>query len=244
MLNVYCWRCGTRINEDDILGIGHFDENVGKYQGKGFIAFRCSNCKKVRYQVLDTNLLPEKRKSVKRHNNSSGSFEVVEHTDRIDINQVIDFYEMLNNIETVDNFLDRCNMSTEVVHPEINKPVIQPLDVYNLFNELNSENAKRLMVLTLDEENFIITWEFMGDGTNQSVSLDPKVIYHTPFLINEKVSVIIADNLQEDFKKASQKEILVTKRLIKAGKILGIKFLDHIVIDNNGFYSFDQLDLI
>jgi DNA repair protein RadC len=39
-------------------------------------------------------------------------------------------------------------------------------------------------------------------------------------------------------------DIEITKRLGKAGAILGINVLDHLIIGNNEFYSFKQHNLI
>lgn len=244
MLNIYCWRCGTKIDKQDILGLGHFDHQIGKYQGKAFIAFKCSQCQKVRYQIMNTNLLSIQKKSFNKQNNSHDNYKVLNHGDEIDINQVIDFFEMLNDVDTVGGFLAQCRKKNQNINPRINKPIVQPLDVYNLFKDLNNTNMKRVMILTLDEDNCVVTWEFLGENTGNPIDFDPKIIFHTPFIIENKVSIIIAGNLKDQFNKPSQKEILKTKRLVKTGKILGIKLLDRIVIEKNGFHSYDQLDLI
>ncbi|ACL69823.1 JAB domain-containing protein [Halothermothrix orenii] len=240
MINVYCWRCGTKVSKKDILGLGHFDQQIGKYQGKKFIAFKCPKCKKARYQILDTDLFSFQKKTSQKFKNSPG----VNNEAGIDIDQVIDFYKVLNDIDTVDNFLEKCEMASDTISTELDKPIVQPLDVYNLFCELNTTNDKRLMILTLDEDNYLITWEFLGEGTNKPIKLDPKTIFHTSFLLEEKTSVIIAENMNDNFTRPSQKDVLVTKRLVKAGKILGIDFLDHIVIEADGYHSYDQLNLI
>lgn len=243
MLNVYCWRCGTQIGESNVLGLGHFDRKIGKYQGKEFIAYRCPQCQKVRYQVLDKRGLPRQIKALKNPENFRGGRPNLEQSE-IDINQVIDFYEVLNDIDTVNGFLEKCRLSGNINTPEINKPIVQPLDVFNIFNDFNNLNMKRLMVLTLDKDNYLVSWEFMGEGTDRPISFKPRDIYHTPFLLDQEVSVLIAENLKEHFSKPSQKDLLITKRLIKTGKILGIEFLDHIVIEENGFHSYDKMDLI
>ena len=233
MLNVHCWRCGARINRDDFLGLGHFDQNIGKYKGKGFVAFNCPKCNKARYQILDDNFV-----TLNKRKGSSCP------DDTIDLDQVIDFYQSLCQIKTIDTFLERCEIAAKTINPEVKKAILQPVDVYNLFCELNSSNLKRLMVLILDSNSHLITWEFLGETTGRPISFEPKTIFHTPFLMEEKVSVIIAQNLYKHFTQPTQKDILMTKRLIKAGKVLGVEFLDHIVIEENGFHSYDQLNYI
>jgi DNA repair protein RadC len=240
MLDVYCWRCGTQVSESDVLGLGHFNENIGKYQGKAFIAFKCPKCHVVRYQILDTDVLPIQKKLVSIYDDSL----VINNSNTIDLNQVIDFHKELSNINTVDNFIEKCEMASNSINIEINKPIIQPLDVYNLFSELNRTNLKRLMILILEKDNYLLAWEFLGEGTNKPISFDPKIVFHTPFLIEDDVSIIIAHNIKEKFTQPSQEDILHTKRLIKAGKVLGIELLDHIIIENDSYHSFDQLNLL
>ncbi len=234
MLNIYCWRCGTGIDEDNILGLGQFDHSVGRYRGKGFVAFNCPKCKKTRYQILDSKHLTIKNKISNSVNQVS--------SDLIDIDQVIEFHKSLDEIETIENFLEKCELTPET-NVEVNKPILQPIDVYNLFNKLNSENMRRLMILTLDKNNYIISWDFLGEDLSNSI-YDPRVIFQTPFLLEEKASVIIAENISRNFTEPTQKDLLLTKRLIKAGKVLGIDFLDHIVIGQKGYHSYDQLNYI
>lgn len=244
MLNVYCWRCGTQINKNNILGLGHFDHQIGKYQGKAFIAFKCPKCQKVRYQIMNTDLLSIQKNSFNKQKNGHDNHKILEFGEKIDIDQVIDFFEMLSDIDTVEGFLEQCRISKDDKSILLNKPIVQPLNVYNLFKDLNSANMKRLMILTLDEENYVIDWEFLGENTSNPINFDPKIIFHTPFNFENEVSIIIAENLKDQFNQPTQKEILKTKRLVKTGEILGIRFLDRIVIEQNGFHSYDQLDLI
>lgn len=244
MLNVYCWKCGNRIDKEDVLGLGSFDQQIGKYRGKSFIAFKCQECNKIRHQILKSGLLSLKNKLRSNNNYPNGEKLTWEEQNNIDLNLVISFFEDLKSVDTVDDFLQQCNKCGATTTPKINKPIIQPLDVYNIFQELNGESLKRMLVLILDSDNYPIAWEMMGEGTSRSISFDPKVVFHIPFLLDDNVSVIIAENMKENFSRPSQKEIFVTKRLVKAAKILGIEFLDHIVIEKKGYHSFDQLNLL
>ena len=244
MLNVYCWKCGNRIDKKDVLGLGNFDKHIGKYRGKSIIAFKCPDCKKVRYQILKSGFLSIKSKLTSNNNYSNGDPISWEDQNNIDINQIISFFEEMKTINTVEDFLQQCNKSNDIKSPKIDKPIIQPLDVYNIFHELNNDNLKRMLILILDPDNYPIAWEMMGEGTSKAISFEPRIVFHIPFLLDDNVSVIIAENIKENFNRPSQKEIFVTKRLVKAAKILGIEFLDHIVIEKKGYHSFDQLNLL
>lgn len=234
-MNIYCWRCGTGIEESNILGLGQFEHSIGRYQGKGFVAFSCPRCNKTRYQILDSkyHLMYSKNKNTPPD----------EKNELIDINKIIDFHEFLKNINTIEELLKECSPISESIEDMV-KPILQPVDVYNVFHKLNKPNLRRLMVLTLDKDNYIISWDFLGEGLNAPISYEPRVIFQTAFLLKEKTSIIIAQNILKNFSEPTQNDLLVIKRLIKAGKILGINLLDHIVIGNGSYYSYDQLNYI
>lgn len=244
MLNIYCWRCGSKISRKDILGIGRFNDNIGKYGGKNFSAFRCPECKKVRYQIRDSEQESQSELYINEFKKTISKYGQQAEKDNIDINQVIDFYQVLNEISTVNGFLEKCGFSPGSIQTDLEKPIVQPLDVFNFFNNYNQNGLKRLLILTLDDKHIPITWEFLGEGTDKPISFEPKKIFHTSFLLAEEASLIIAQNLKDKYQHPDQKEILMTKRLVKTGKILGINFLDHIVIDKDGFHSFDKMNLI
>jgi len=44
--------------------------------------------------------------------------------------------------------------------------------------------------------------------------------------------------------KPSNNDLRIQEQLTEAGKILGIKILDHIIISKNGYYSFQDQGLI
>lgn len=247
MLNIYCWSCGTQVSKKEVLGLGHFDQNIGKYQGKAFITFKCSKCQKVRYQIINKSLLSRQKKMINNMKKSSKNYQDNKN-EEIDINKVIDFFETLNEIDTIENLLNKFKMSvtsdsdSNLDQYKYKEPVNQPIDVYNLFNELNKGNYKRLMILTLNNDNYPITWEFLGEGLNKKVNYNPKVIFHTPFLLEEDTKIILAENINND--SPSENDIEKTKKLVKAGDLLGIKFIDHIIIKEDSYKSFNELKLI
>lgn len=58
-----------------------------------------------------------------------------------------------------------------------------------------------------------------------------------PAIEHGAVALIIAHNHPSGSTKPTQSDIDITEQLIKAGKILGIDLLDHIIIAKNKFAS-------
>jgi DNA repair protein RadC len=54
----------------------------------------------------------------------------------------------------------------------------------------------------------------------------------------------LAHNHPSGDPEPSEDDLTMTKRLIEAGKILGIEVLDHIIITKNGYFSFKDRGLL
>ncbi|HHU31245.1 MAG TPA: hypothetical protein GXZ50_01090, partial [Clostridia bacterium] len=53
-------------------------------------------------------------------------------------------------------------------------------------------------------------------------------------------SLILAHNHPSGDSKPSKEDIEITKRLVEAGKIMGIEVLDHIILGNGSFTSLKE----
>ena len=108
MQKIHCHKCGSEILRKNILGIGNFDNRIGKYKGKSFIAFTCPTCNEVRYQFLEDN--PSNNKDFIINNSSNNKSEMnrkkVFNRAKIDINEVISFHRILKDVENVNDLFD------------------------------------------------------------------------------------------------------------------------------------------
>ena len=106
MQKIYCRKCGSEILRKNVLGIGYFDENIGKYKGRSFVAFKCPVCQKVRYQFLEKNIQNEQNNLDKHNLKIDRENKKLLQTQKIDIDQVITFYEKLKNINELDDLFE------------------------------------------------------------------------------------------------------------------------------------------
>ena len=56
--------------------------------------------------------------------------------------------------------------------------------------------------------------------------------------------IIIAHNHPSNDPKPSKDDLLVTKNLNKAGQLLGIELIDHLIITSDKYFSFKQAGLL
>jgi len=95
----------------------------------------------------------------------------------------------------------------------------------------------------LNIKNQIISFEVVSTGSLTSSLVHPREVYKGAILSNA-ASVIFMHNHPSGDPEPSNDDMEITRRLEKAGNILGIDVLDHIIVASGGFYSFRQNKLI
>jgi DNA repair protein RadC len=71
----------------------------------------------------------------------------------------------------------------------------------------------------------------------------PREVFE-PAIKYSAAQLIIVHNHPSGDPQPSQDDISITKRLIEAGKLLGIEVIDHIIITKNAFLSFQEYNLL
>lgn len=93
------------------------------------------------------------------------------------------------------------------------------------------------LIITLDRSNGIIGIKEIGKGGMSGVTTDPKLIFQTA-LLSHASSIIIAHNHPSSNLKPSVTDENLTKKVAEAGKVLDLHLLDHLVFNNDSYYSF------
>ena len=94
-------------------------------------------------------------------------------------------------------------------------------------------------LLLLSRSCKLIAKELISKGGLSGTIADPKIIFHIA-LQHQASSVILAHNHPSNNLKPSQEDINLTKKLYNAGKILDINVVDHLIISDDGYYSFSD----
>lgn len=93
-----------------------------------------------------------------------------------------------------------------------------------------------LKLLILDSKNRIIFEETVSIGTVNLSIADPREIYRTA-LCHNGVSIVLLHNHPSGDPTPSKEDVSSTERIYKAGKVIGISLLDHIIIGTNRYLS-------
>jgi DNA repair protein RadC len=137
--------------------------------------------------------------------------------------------------------IGRRRNDTESETPEI---IGSSRDGYNVIKRyLIDLSHEEFWVLMINQANKLISTELISKGgINQTVA-DTKTIFGAA-LRASAVSIMLAHNHPSGTLKPSHQDIELTKRIAAAGKLLDIKVLDHLIVTDNGFYSFADEGLL
>ena len=125
-------------------------------------------------------------------------------------------------------------------NPEIFAIRIWKLMVYACLDKADKEH---FWVFHLDNRLKIKLLELISLGTLTSSLVHPREVF-TRAIAERSAKIIIAHNHPSDEAAPSEDDIISTKRLVKAGKIVGIELLDHIIVTSNSFMSFKEKSLL
>ncbi len=117
-------------------------------------------------------------------------------------------------------------------------------DSYNLLQPVLADlQTEQFWVVFLNQNNRIITkMGLTSGGINQSV-VDIRVLFKHA-LDHLATGVIIAHNHPSGNLQPSSHDINITKQIEKAGDLLQIKLLDHIIVAQNSYFSFADQGLL
>jgi DNA repair protein RadC len=95
----------------------------------------------------------------------------------------------------------------------------------------------------LDVKNKIITDVDVSTGTLTASLVHPRETFMAAVRESAAAVIFIHNHPSGDI-KPSQEDILLTRRLVQAGEVLGIQVLDHIIIGDGSHFSFRDNGLI
>ena len=112
-----------------------------------------------------------------------------------------------------------------------------------MMDEMRYLNKEYFKVAVLDTKNQILTIENVSVGTLNASIVHPRDVFKIAIKRNAN-SIILIHNHPSGDTTPSNEDINITNRLVDAGNLIGIKVLDHIIIGDNKYLSFKEINLI
>ncbi len=122
--------------------------------------------------------------------------------------------------------------------------VASPEDaVVNYGSEMRYLDKECLKCIYLNAKNVVLKAETVSVGGLNSASITPREVFKGA-ISNSASSIILLHNHPSGDPKPSSADVEITERILDAGKILGIKVLDHIVLGDGKFVSLKREGLM
>lgn len=102
---------------------------------------------------------------------------------------------------------------------------------------LEDLNHEEFWLLLLDRGNGLIGKQRVSQGGMHATVADPKIIFKCA--LNAKACcLVLAHNHPSGQLRPSDEDLALTRKLVEAGKLLDIAVQDHLIVTDNGYYSF------
>lgn len=121
--------------------------------------------------------------------------------------------------------------------------LLKPEEVWQELKGLRNNKKEHFVVFYLDTRNQEIKRELISIGSLNASLVHPREVFE-PAVKNLAAQIILAHNHPSGNPDPSEDDLRITKRLVKAGEILGIEVIDHVIVCNNSFVSLKENKMI
>ena len=116
-------------------------------------------------------------------------------------------------------------------------PIFNQSDAYGLVkDDLTSSDREVFLSLLLTAKNHLIGVETVSIGSITAATISARDVFKSALLVNA-VSLIFCHNHPSGDLTPSKEDIKLTEELIKAGELLGVNVLDHLIVSHQGYKS-------
>lgn len=119
----------------------------------------------------------------------------------------------------------------------------RPEDAAKLTRELATARKEHFCTLYLDTRNRVMRKETVSIGTLNASLVHPREVFQ-PAVECSAASMILVHNHPSGDPEPSREDLLLTKRLVTAGEIMGIEVLDHVIVAKRSFVSLRERKLM
>ena len=129
---------------------------------------------------------------------------------------------------------------------ELPREISNPDQVYKAITAITSvegEAQEVFGVLILNTKNKIVAVHEISRGTLSSSMAHPREVFK-PAVLHNAAAIVCFHNHPSGDPEPSREDIETTKRLVEAGKIMGIEVLDHIIVGDEDYSSLKERGVI
>jgi len=116
-------------------------------------------------------------------------------------------------------------------------------DVLPLLQDIVGKQQEYFVCISINGANEVIEKRIVTVGLLNQSQIHPREVF-ADVITDRAASVIFAHNHPSGELRPSDEDLKIHEQLTEAGKIFGIKVLDHIIISKKGYISFKEEGLI
>ena len=109
--------------------------------------------------------------------------------------------------------------------------------------QLAMEKKEHFCVMLLNTKNHVIGWHVISIGSLTASVVHPREVF-APAIVHHAASIILVHNHPSGDPSPGREDIAVTRRLVKAGKLMDISVIDHIITGGNSCVSMKEKNLL
>ena len=115
--------------------------------------------------------------------------------------------------------------------------ISSPGEVLPLVGHLLEKKQEHFVCISLNGAMEVIAIRVVTIGLVNTTQVHPREVFADP-IMDRASSIIVAHNHPAEVLEPSKADQEVTEQLREAGKLLGIRLLDHVIFCSKGYYSF------
>jgi DNA repair protein RadC len=116
-------------------------------------------------------------------------------------------------------------------------------DALPLLADITGKQQEYFICISLNGANEVIEKRVVTIGLLDKSPVHPREVF-ADVIADRAAAVIFAHNHPSGDLQPSQSDLQLQEQLTEAGKILGIRVLDHVIVSRKGYYSFQESGLI
>ncbi len=124
-----------------------------------------------------------------------------------------------------------------------NVKLLSPEIVWHSCSDITGSKKEQFVVFYLDAQYRQLKKELISVGSLTESLVHPREVFE-PAVRLSCAAIILAHNHPSGSLIPSQEDMSLTKRLVDAGRLLGIEVLDHIIVSKDGFFSMKQESML
>ncbi|MDO8497811.1 MAG: DNA repair protein RadC [bacterium] len=117
--------------------------------------------------------------------------------------------------------------------------ILKPEDIWRKMDDVRGNKKEHFAIFFLDAQNQVIRREIISIGILNASLVHPREVFE-PAILHTSAQIILSHNHPSGNLGPSNEDIYITDRLVKAGKILGIQILDHVIVTKEKWRSMKE----